>query len=667
MPDTQKKNQNEKEGPQVPTTIVGRITDTLSNKILKKRGKNLTEAEAAEAREREMEFAYADKPFLKGIKPKRRYEFFSDYFKIDGKFCTIMTYVHPEGKDDKFGPFWGVSRIILPLPDGVTAIAFENIMRYTEGWVANHQSKTEGIVQMNTNENNANGGTSAAKLRNRQQAEELQIIAKEIQQGASYLGVTYRLLLKADSLQLLDKAVENIEQAYTDRFGTLSAGSYDACQREELGSLFKPPNKQRGKPFNFTSTEYAGSYSLITKGMDDKTGEYVGKMTDDVNNSAILFDVNKYGHHVVVANSLFDNTAIRNPISGYWCSKLAQSCLMHNGRVVHLIFDGTKLDELGPKFSGITRRLNLSKGDINMFEMFGDPDVDDEMSIFSEQLQKVSLMMEQLHPLTSDQRGMVLGVLKEILEKYYVDQRMWQKDAVRNKSLVRILGLDHNKYPKLDMFVAYIAMEHKKANAADVPDMQRVEALGILKVAFNEMLNTDGDLFNVFTNPEIDDVDRSARVIYDFSDLLLRGGGLAMAQFVNIVSYAVRSLRNGDLVVIHGVEHIVPEVKEYVGRQFEALYRRGGRICFAYDDIDRCFKDLEFNKFDAADYTIFGPFTANQVDEYQKLINQRIPGNLVKNLTKKGMTRTFVRRNGSNVLFNFDMVLGIPDMYTRFR
>ena len=647
--------------------ILDRVTDTLATKILRRKGKGLTEAEMAEAREAEMEFAYADKPFLKGIKPKRRYEFFSDYFKVDGKFCTIMTYIHPEGKDDKFGAFWGVSRIILPLPEGVTAISFENIMRFSEGWIANHQSKTEGIVQMNTNENEANGGTSAAKMKNRQQANELQVIAREIQQGAAYLGVSYRLLLKADSLQLLDKAVENIEQAYTDRFGTLTAGSYEACQREELSSLFKHPSKQRGKTFNFTSTEYAGSYSLITKGLDDKTGEYVGKMTDDVNNAAILFDVNRYDHHVVIANNLFDNTKIRNPISGYWCSKLSQSCLMYNGRVVHLIFDGTHLDELGPSFKGITRRLNLSKGDINMFEMFGDPDRDDEMSIFSEQLQKVSLMMEQLHPLTPDQRGMTLGVLKEILEKYYVDQKMWQKDAVNNKKLIRILGLPHQQYPKLAMFVSYIEMEHRKANAADVVDIQRVEALGILKVAFNEMLNTDGDLFNVITNSEIDNVDKSARVIYDFSDLLLRGNGLAMAQFVNIVSYAVRSLTKGDLVIIHGAENIVPEVKEYVGRQFEALFRRGGRLCFAYDDIDLCFKDLEFNKFDQADYTIYGPFTPNQVDEYQKLINQKIPGNLSKNLTKKGMTRTFIRRNGINVLFNFDMVLGIQDMYTRFR
>lgn len=642
--------------------VFTRTVDKLSGLI----GKNKKD-DGGEAAEKLLEVSYFDKPFLKDMKPKRRYEFFSDYFKIDDKFCTILTYIHPEGKNDRFGAFWGVSRIVLALPDGVTAISFENIMRYSEGWISSHQSKTEGIVQMNENENNANGGTSAAKLRNRQAAEELQTIALEIQQGAAYLGVTYRLLLKADTLEHLDKAVDNIKQSYIERFGTIDAGAYEACQREELGMLFQHPAKQRGKRFNFTSTEFAGSYSLVTKGLDDKQGEYVGKMTDDVNNAAILFNVNAYTHHVAIANNQFDSTKERNPIAGYWCSKLAQSALMHNGRVVHMIFDATKLNELGPKFSAMTRNINLSRGDINMFEMFGDPKVDDEMSIFSEQLEKISLMMEQLHPLTPEQRGLTLGVLKEILERYYVDQKMWYKNAMENKAALRIIGIPHRQYPRLSMFVSYIAMEHTKANAADVVDHQRVEALGILKVAFNEMLNADGDLFNVITNSEIDDVDKSARVVYDFSDLLIRGNGLAMAQFVNIVSYAVRSLRKGDLVIIHGAENIVYEVKDYVNRQFEALYRRGGRVCFSYNDIDKCFADQGFCKFDQADYTIFGPFTPNQVDQYQKLINQKIPANLVRNLTKKGMTRTFIRRSGANVLFNFDLQLGVPDLEKRFR
>ena len=190
-------------------TIFDKITDTIATKILKREGKNMTDEEKEVAREMSLDVTYADRPFLKEIKPKRRYEFFSDYFRMDGKFCTIMTYIHPEGKNDRFGVFWGVSRIILPLPDGVTAVSFENIMRYTDGWISQHQSKTEGIVQMNTNEANANGGTSSTKLRNRAQAEELQVIATEIQQGAAYMGVTYRLLLKADSLELLDKTVSS--------------------------------------------------------------------------------------------------------------------------------------------------------------------------------------------------------------------------------------------------------------------------------------------------------------------------------------------------------------------------------------------------------------------------------------------------------------------------
>lgn len=633
--------------------IISKMTDSLAAKMGKK-GENTNPEDL-------LEISYQDRPFLLKVKPKRRYFFHSDYFECDNKFCTIITYIHPEGKNDKFGVFWGVSRIIMALPPGVSAISFENTMRYDEGWIQQHQSKTEGIVQMNITEGEANAGTSAQKMRNNAQAEELQVIAAELQSGASYLGVTFRMLIKADSLELLDKTLDNIQQSYTERFGTLNAGPYDACQREELSSLFKHPERQRGKRFNFTSTEFAGAYSLVTKGLDDKKGEYVGQMTDDVNNAAILFEVNNYDHHTVIANNMFDNSKSRNPVAGYWCSKVAQSALMHNGRVVHLIFDDTKLDELGPKFKGITRKLNLSKGDINMFEMFGDPDKDDEMSIFSEQLQKVALMLEQIHPLTPEQRGVTLGVLKEILEKYYVDQKMWFKNAQENKKAIRIIGLPHNQYPRLSMFVAYIAMEHKKANAADVQDIQRVEALGILKIAFNEMLDADGDLFNVITNSQIDDVVFAKRCIYDFSDLMIRGNGLAMAQFVNIVSYAVRTLKKGDTVVIHGAENIADEVKEYVNRQFEALYRRGGRVCFAYNSIDKAFEDNKFCKFDQADYTIFGPFTPMQVDQYQGIINQKIPGNLARNLTKKGMKRTFIRRNGVNVLFNFDLILGIPE------
>lgn len=45
-------------------------------------------------------------PFLKDFKAKECYVFFSDYFKIDNYYATIMSYFHTSGADDGFGAFW---------------------------------------------------------------------------------------------------------------------------------------------------------------------------------------------------------------------------------------------------------------------------------------------------------------------------------------------------------------------------------------------------------------------------------------------------------------------------------------------------------------------------------------------------------------------------------
>ena len=116
----------------------------------------------------------------------------------------------------------------------------------------------------------------------------------------------------------------------------------------------------------------------MTHGLEDADGEYVGSMTGDINNSAVLFNVNRFSRHVVVAStnkakiasSTIDFQGERS--ANIWGSKLSQSCLVHGNRVVHLILDGCNLDHLGPKFSDLTVRIDMNGGDVNMFEMFGD-------------------------------------------------------------------------------------------------------------------------------------------------------------------------------------------------------------------------------------------------------------------------------------------------------
>src|SRR5699024_5643233 len=101
-----------------------------------------------------------------------------------------------------------------------------------------------------------------------------------------------------------------------------------------------------------------------------------------------------------------------------WGSKMSQACLLHNHRCIHLVLDDTDLDKLGPKFERLTFKLDLNKGDINMFELFGNRS--EQLSLFPAQMQKLILMAEQAYEATDNDRAIIRGSLEEIATKFYV-------------------------------------------------------------------------------------------------------------------------------------------------------------------------------------------------------------------------------------------------------
>ncbi|MEL0525948.1 hypothetical protein, partial [Neisseria gonorrhoeae] len=143
------------------------------------------------------------------------------------------------------------------------------------------------------------------------------------------------------------------------------------------------------------------------------------------------------------------------------------------------------------------------------------------------------------------------------------------------------------------------------------------------------------------------------------SKLVRRGKGLAMAQFVNVLGFAVSTLGEGDVVIIHGTEYIDDSVKKYVSSQIDHLYARGGRVVFSYNDVGRMLDDQEFSTFDAADYTILGPMREPVVDRYQKLLHQVLPPDLHNLVVRRDEGLSFIRRGRQNVVFHTDLALGI--------
>ena len=592
------------------------------------------------------------------VKPRQGYVFHSDYFEIDGEVGCILSYFHDESARDELPPFWGVN-LIPYLPQNVTAILLEQVSRMTESWLTNKIKESERLDRLDSQEQSENGTKSTRRKASKVSADIEQVIA-EIQDGAAYLSVHYRILLKAPSLEILDDVIDDLRRKYIDAVGNLSIAGHHGLQRQELATLFSPNASKKGKGFHFTSTELAGAFNLVTNGLNDRGGEFVGYMVGDVNNSGVLMDVDMYKHHVVVADDDKSRAqAMGNAqVADMWASKISQAALINNKRVVHIILDGADLTGvLGPRMETITARIDMSQGDVNPFEVFGERK--DQLSLFSTHLEKLVLMTEQAYEPTDADRSIIRASLKDTLTQFYVDQDMWVRNAKHNVDRLRLVGIPHDQVPQLKLFVTYLDQRYKALTGKSNRDDELLHAYSVLSAVFKDMLDANGDLFNVVTKDAIDGAQHARRVIYDFSSLINRGKGVAMAQLVNVLAFAASALGEGDTLIVHGAELIDAGVKPYVTDQFERLYRRNARVVLCYNGVKAMLDDSEFNHFDEADWTALGAMSDALVPVYEKKLAKRIPVDMTKVITRRGEGLTFLRRGTVNVVFKRDLALGV--------
>lgn len=599
-------------------------------------------------------------PLFRALKPKSRFLFHSDYFQIDGSYATILTVMHQNGSDDNLGYFWGIQLIPRNIGNDVSVRRLEHVGRMSESWIDQHQGRAEGLLNNQANETNRDGSmTAIQRLSKRQQ--QLVDVASDLMNGSSYLRVAVRLLVKAPTLERLDDTVNKINRQYKDRFDTVFAAPYTGEQKRELAGLMNKVENKMGRNFMFTSAEFAGSYSLVTRGIEDPTGEYIGQMEGDVNNSAVLMDIDRYESHVVIAGRAEAQTLSGWDFKGQrgvdvWGAKLGMCGLLHNRRVVHLVLNRAKIPKIGIDLSDVTSAIDMTRGDINPFELFGSKE--NELTIFPAHLEKMYLMVEQLQPMTDDKRARIKGALQEVLNEFYVDKRMWVRNAQKHRDALRLVGIPHEQVPRLPEFQAYLDMRYHEQVQARNKDPQVMDAFGFLRTAFRDMMDSNGDLFNTTTSHVIDRAKVSSRVVYDFSSLLKRNRGVMMAQFVNALGFAVGNLTEGDVVILHGVDQLASGVKRYVKDQLDQLNDNGVRVVYIYNSIEKMIDDRAFNQFESADYTLLGGMTKPTIDLYEQTLKQDVPIALKTLLEHKEKYRYYLRRGFDNIVFASDIQMG---------
>lgn len=618
----------------------------------------------------QFEGKFKDNKFLDDIRPKEGYCFRSDYFEIDDKYAKIVTFVNKGSSKKTLPIFWGINLIPQGVQQDVTIVLLKSVDRMTDAWIEDHQQTADNVTSFNENETKKSTDRKA-KHEAEHKSTDIDIIAKELMDGASYLNIHFRLMIKANSLDSLEKAEAAVMRWYSNKFATLKIEPYEGRQRRELGTLLAPNVLKNGKGFYMTSTELAGNYNLVTQGLSDPTGSFLGNMEGDVNNSGVLMDIDDFSSHIVIAGDKKIKKLNKQFMSDMWALKLSNATIMNNNRVIHLVLNGVDLENIGMKrqdgsfidLSPLTSKINMNSGDVNPLEVFGSIDYEtgtapDELTAFSSHVKKLTLMLKQLRK-SSDQE-IVDGYMSRVINEYYVMEQMWLRNAKEHREDLRILGLPHTSYPRLSSMVQTLERMHKaELEKGDRRDPNDLKAVNLIKSTFESLLNTDGDLFDVYTNDVIDNAEYSKRVIYDFSSLRDRGVGLAMAQLVNVLDFATRRIQDGDLLVIHGVEFISDGVREYMSEVVDGIIARGGRIAYIYNNVEKMLDERSFNKFDSADYTALGYMSKSVFDRYIDILKQTVPETLINLVTSKQSNRFYVRRGTDNIVFGFDPKLSV--------
>ncbi|KRL84345.1 hypothetical protein [Ligilactobacillus equi] len=626
-----------------------------SNKLFMAWNKN-----AEEKKQRQKSGLVADS-YLKQISPKKGFTFHSDYFEVGDGVAQILTIVPTKNADRQLPPFWVTRMLPRGLGQNVTARLIQPISTKTEKWTKDNEVKADAAVRQAYGERKVNDPSNQDIAF---QVQDMHQINEDLR-GGQYHGSEYKILLKAPDVETLDSAREQYKLRLKNNFRGLTVEVFEGQQKDDFENLLKSADAQIGHEKKmYTSQELAGGYYLMSKGIDDITGKYVGVSEGDFNNPAMLMDVDDWSRNIVVASKFGPRTgSYSTEVFGdhlrsisLWGVKIAEDAMIQNHRVVHFILNNTDIEDIGKRKIGAdlskhTSNINMGKGAINPFEAFGREE--DKLNVYPTLTEKLRLMFKEMSPSLNDVD--LNKYFTQLLKEFMEDKGLWKPNAKENIDTISLVGLPHNEYPLLSDFSLYLStiftIYQKQGNQQAIKSLEKIQGV------VDRMKEENGDIFDKHTSSVVDNAQTIPQVIYDFASISERGRGIAMAQFINTLGYATQNLHRGDVVIIHGVDQLAPEVKEFVKDNLQKLTRRDVRIAYLYDNVMSAINDKDFNDLTSADYTLFSAMSSDELEAYKETMKATIPSALENSLISKDDLLYYLSRDREKVLFKLDLIL----------
>lgn len=597
------------------------------------------------------------------LAPIAGYHFTPSYFKSGKRHATILKVVNKYGTNRNMQFGWFINLIPEVTVDGVKAYLFESDKLMDAKEQDNiFKKEIHRTIKANDQSNDAEHETTGDRRLKDLMVEDLDRASRGESQNESVVDAHIYVMLVSDDPDKLYTQLRKLNTSYKDNMNGVELVSVAGNQEQLFRRMLDSP---QGTKYEYTwmSADFAGNDHAVRKGLDDANGIAVGEITESYSSGTALMSISEsikkralvasYPSSSVIDFEQYDDLTG----SSLWGQRIANDAMTHDHRVFHIVLNGFhyEADEetyegqedlkfaCPPIMNSELEHIDLAKGGLNPLEMFGE--LDEVVDIYNTNLNKVVQMFHLMseRALTTSQRTM----LRKALNKFYMSRDMWKDDAEENPRNTRIVNIRHETVPLMGQFVQDLTNMLSRANMMD--SVKEQEDAKLLKDVLEIALNSYRAIFNRHTSlPDPKDIQKM-QVYYDLSRLMNQSDMLE-AQFLNAFDYISQATKEGDIIMIHGVNRLSLETLDILSGRIENASRRGARLVYLFDNIgsgstkskieraDIFNTDgLLYQNFDNDfDYTILGAMSINDLELYQKKVKQKLTQNLKETLTASG-------------------------------
>lgn len=621
--------------------------------------------------------------WIEKIKPIGNIKFGSVDMQIDGSYATILTFVVMPGSFNKLEPLWGINAIPRIIRDknlrdkNIESKLLYNISRRSDKWAESRIPQAIEVAESGHYET-SKGSQAVEASRFRDRFNQTHEIANELKNGASYLDLSMRVIIKTQDQKDLTDTIRALEREYQSVFSsTVQLVPFIGEQDVEYASMLNIAEEQLGENYQLTSRELAGSYLFVTRGINDDDGTYVGSLAYEVNSDPVLLNTMKFRELMVVcakgaaedlSSKYHQNINHTFKATTGWSVKITQDALIRDHKVMHMV-----LNEEDPRripnaldLRDVTSYIDLTsqRYGINMLEpsSFGM----DENAAYNILVTKIQTILRQFSQKIDETDDTTLTsedmqALQQLLYKFYVEEGMWVVDSKTEKDDIRLLNLPHDQVPVLSDLVVYA---QDSITAQDESSKIYTRSYSKIYQLLKDISNNHGHLFDRHTSIDRHKLSQKKQIIFDFKHLSISSEKALMGQFINAFSFGEGELKDGDVLIIHGMDLMTPTVCDFLQLRFRQLQQRGVKIVLLYEEADIMLSNEPQHKqhnrwFENADVRLTNPMTNSSLHQYSNILHVTLPDSV-----KQGMSGTdrYVyllnrSQNRESILFNWDIVL----------